>query len=119
MVPLSDELWIKGKPTYIKGTNSITISDLSVDNESDVPLDGWLVVGVYDEVGNMIGVRNEILNDVAAEIDSEICTVSLGVNSVDDVALVKAMLWDGASTLKPYHDAVEICYPIYETEDLT
>ena len=114
-----DELWIKDGAIYIKGADSITISDLAVDNESDAPLDGWLVVGVYNESGNMIGVRNEILTDVAAEVDSEICTVSLGVNSVDDVALVKAMLWDGASTLKPYHDAVEICYPTYETEDLT
>ncbi len=101
---------VKGKPTYTKGTNSITISDLSVANESETALDGWLVVGIYNADGAMIGVKDEAFTNVASVVDSAIGTVSLGTNSADDIAVVKAMLWDSSSTFKPYHDAVEVTF---------
>lgn len=107
-IPRSEKLCLKGNPTYTKGTNSITISDLSVTNESLLPTSGWLVVGVYNADGVMIGIKGETFTYVVSGADSEISTVSLGTNSADDIAVVKAMLWDSSSTLEPYHDCVEV-----------
>ena len=81
---------------------------MKVDNESNTAQNGWLVVGVYDKEGAMIGVESETLNDVMSVVDSKITTVGLGNASADDAAVVKAMLWDNTSDFMPYHDAVEI-----------
>ena len=81
---------------------------MSVDNESCEAQSGWLVVGVYNSAGTMIGVKDETLTDVMAVVNSKISTISLGTNSADDVAVVRAMLWDNTSDFMPYHDVVEI-----------
>ena len=56
----------------------------------------------------MIGVKNASLTDVMADLEPQITNISLGANSADDVASVRAMLWDNTSGFVPYHDAVEI-----------
>ena len=81
---------------------------MRIANQCETALDGWLVVGVYNSAGEMIGVKNELLTNVRSTVEPQFVSVGLGDNSVDDVETVKVMLWDSASDFKPYHDAVEV-----------
>ena len=105
--PRSSELWISSAPTYTKGTNSITVSDLAVKNESSTALNGWLVVAAYNSNNALIGVKAESLANVTGTVSSTINTIALNT-PVEDIAYVHAFLWNSSAELVPYHGQVEV-----------